>query len=115
MNLAPHRHRRDRARSIARVIVPLLGFGLALWCWGCAAVNFWAADTTNIPANKATWLFWGKCFSIAVPLLVVLSGASIYWLRPRTRSPHACPACDYNRTGLAAGAVCPECGASAPW
>jgi rubrerythrin len=39
---------------------------------------------------------------------------AIYFRRLHGRRSRAgrCPLCNYNREGLASGAVCPECGAS---
>jgi len=50
-----------------------------------------------------------------IPSLLCTAGTIFAWrlddiARRRVRAGF-CPKCDYDRTGLAAGAVCPECGA----
>lgn len=52
------------------------------------------------------------------PLAVaLLATATAWWLDTLARRrgrPGLCPTCQYDRTGLPPGAVCPECGAAAP-
>lgn len=60
--------------------------------------------------RKQVWAltvpFWIPFAAIAIPTL---------WLwRPARRFKNGCPTCGYSREGLAAGAVCPECGEGAP-
>lgn len=46
---------------------------------------------------------------------IVIAGFTFWLFRAdRLKAPHACPACGYDKTGLPAGAPCPECGAAAP-
>ncbi len=53
-----------------------------------------------------------------IPLVCALGTTAIAWrldtLARRRANKHLCMKCSYDRTGLAAGAVCPECGAAAP-
>jgi hypothetical protein len=64
-------------------------------------------------ATGISYILSGAFFSFLALLWLVL----IFWkprLRPwRVRDDRLCPKCDYGRTGLAAGAVCPECGEDA--
>ena len=52
------------------------------------------------------------------PATLLLMAAAVAWrldtLARRRARIGFCPKCSYNRTGLAPGAVCPECGAAAP-
>ena len=68
-----------------------------------------------------TWENWGDGPAIAIPLwfpaLLSLLATAAAWRADakylRRVREGACPACGYDRAGLAAGAVCPECGATA--
>ncbi len=68
------------------------------------------------PFKPGVWDDWH------IPLLspiVLAAGITVAaWrldtLARRRANKHLCPKCAYSRTGLAAGAVCPECGAAAP-
>ena len=51
-------------------------------------------------------LWWG----VAVMLLITLPAWYFDALARRRARLGRCPKCNYDRTGLAAGAVCPECG-----
>ncbi len=53
---------------------------------------------------------WATRATISVFLLIALLGACRAWKSPKVGF---CAKCNYDRTGLAAGAVCPECGAGA--
>ena len=61
------------------------------------------------------WQFFMPLWPFA---LATLSATVVAWrldtlARRRARlTPHLCPKCNYDRTGLAADAVCPECGAA---
>jgi hypothetical protein len=57
-------------------------------------------------------------FPLWCPLILSMAVTAAAWrldihVRRRERSGR-CPNCHYDRTGLAAAAVCPECGAAAP-
>jgi len=57
---------------------------------------------------------WVLAFPIWAPLIVAAVSTGIVWrldiaARRRSRA-NACPNCNYDRTGLAPAAVCPECG-----
>jgi len=59
---------------------------------------------------------WGTAYDVYVPLwmpLAVCAGFAVLMWRVRVRlgGLGECRACGYDRAGLAAGAVCPECGA----
>jgi len=64
---------------------------------------------------------WGIDTTFPVPLwlpaIAVLIPTTIAWrldsLARRRARLNFCPKCSYDRTGLAAGAVCPECGSKA--
>ncbi len=60
------------------------------------------------------WRYVVPLWTLFVPTLLI---ALLAWRRDiltwRRAHPHVCPKCHYDRTGLAANAVCPECGASA--
>jgi hypothetical protein len=66
------------------------------------------------------WEFRGRDSFFDVPLwplvIVFAVGAGFAWyldvLAWRREHPHLCPKCKYDRTGIAAGVKCPECGAS---
>ena len=70
--------------------------------WGCSA-SFGAVRVVAIPL----WL----------PALLSLLATATAWRADakclRRAREGACPACGYDRAGLAAGAVCPECGSAA--
>ena len=57
--------------------------------------------------SSATWivvLLW-------IPLLVVaLPAAWLWWRGSSAKRPNHCSHCGYDRAGLAAGSLCPECG-----
>jgi len=66
--------------------------------------------------------FNGPYRSVYLPLwglsLISLAGAGAAWrldvLVHRRALANPCPRCNYDQTGLAAGAVCPECGSKPP-
>jgi hypothetical protein len=52
---------------------------------------------------------------LALPaLLATLTAWRVDTLARRRARLNLCPKCNYDRAGIGAGAVCPECGASAP-
>jgi hypothetical protein len=69
-----------------------------------------------------SWWRWGGRYAnaheYAIPLWVVIAGSglvtAIAWrldiLARRRAKLNLCPKCNYDRTGLAPSAVCPECG-----
>lgn len=63
------------------------------------------------------WLFAPEGLALEVPLsniaLAVLGAGAILWHLDRRRLAHQCRKCGYDRRGLAAEAICPECGAAA--
>ena len=79
------------------------------WDWGA-----------NTPHEILWWFrnepgFW--CLPLWVPALIALILTVPAWrldtLARRRARVGFCPKCNYDRTGLAAGAVCPECGTAA--
>jgi ssDNA-binding Zn-finger/Zn-ribbon topoisomerase 1 len=61
---------------------------------------------------------WQCLIGLWIPSLCAALVTAIAWrldtlARRRERINH-CPKCNYDRAGIAAGAVCPECGAGAP-
>ena len=84
------------------------------WDWdqtdGASAGIRWGFKYTNDPAHQEIrFPLW--------PLVVVLTcTTAAAWrldtLARRRARLNLCPKCNYDRTGLAAGAVCPECGAA---
>ena len=74
------------------------------------------------PYGPFRWGFDARLFkdigTVETPLWIppVVSGAIWLWVwvvdsRARRRAPlNLCPKCNYDRTGLAIGAKCPECG-----
>jgi len=71
-----------------------------------------------------SWDFWpisdrqstGRFIPVWFPTALVLIPTALAWWLDRRASRRSriglCPACSYDRLGLAAGAVCPECGAA---
>ena len=59
----------------------------------------------------------GPLVEVALPLWIPAAltacWALIGWRRVHRRKAHECASCGYDRTGLRAGATCPECGAAA--
>lgn len=54
------------------------------------------------------------CFSIAATIFATLAGFMLRAVFLVLGAPaHLCPNCTYDRTGLAVGAACPECGTPA--
>jgi hypothetical protein len=74
------------------------------------------------PGPRVLWWFgsesdgmgsWVACAPIWAALLPLTAGTGLVFWRARRRLPSHCPNCRYDRSGLPAGAVCPECGAPA--
>lgn len=100
------------------------------------AGEFWSFGWGGPPGRAVYFsgglLLWGKAYVFAdgrgwgidsplplplwLPMVAtLLPTAFVWWLdalaRRRVRV-NLCPSCDYDRTGLADGAKCPECGAT---
>jgi hypothetical protein len=58
--------------------------------------------------------YWAWSLPLAWPAVLTAILCAIAWRRDmlahRRTGLNLCPKCDYDRTGLAKGAVCPECG-----
>jgi hypothetical protein len=69
----------------------------------------WSAEHTG----PTTWQLY---IPLWLPMLASLLVSAVAWrldtLARRRARVGLCPKCNYDRTGLAAGAVCPECGAA---
>ncbi len=97
---------------------------------------YWSSDTLNEKVSashelsefriqRALWFSFydgprGSWLTIPIagPALLALLITATAWrldtLARRHANKHLCTKCNYSRTGLAVGAVCPECGAAAP-
>jgi len=115
-----------------------------IWSWhrttigiglGAVGVDRWSYDFTDQPPLSAVysvngvhlvwWWSWEKTASyrglsipIWMPFALVMLLTTAAWLPDviasrRTRKG-VCANCGYDRTGLAASAVCPECGLPVP-
>ena len=62
----------------------------------------------RLPDATLTWIpLWPL---LLIAMLSTLTAWRLDTLARRRARLNLCPKCDYDRTGLAAGAVCPECG-----
>jgi hypothetical protein len=68
-----------------------------------------------------SWSDWSCAFPLWIPALLVGSTSAAAWISDRAAKRrelvarlNLCPKCNYDRTGLAKDAVCPECGSAAP-
>lgn len=77
--------------------------------------ELWSGQSATAPGSAATPV------SVTVPIwfiaVVTVAPSAFIWRRDvlikRRARVNYCPACNYNRHGLPAGAVCPECGGAA--
>ena len=71
----------------------------------------WSLDHSG---NQVGWTVIVPFWQLVIP---TMAAALFAWLVDakylRRAREGACPACGYDRAGLAAGVVCPECGAAA--
>ncbi|MFN0136357.1 MAG: hypothetical protein ACKVS9_09615 [Phycisphaerae bacterium] len=78
--------------------------------------NAWdtSGGTMVLPFNRVLVPLW---MPTCVALLVAIAAWRLEARACRRAGAGRCPNCDYDRTGLAAGWVCPECGAAStkPW
>jgi hypothetical protein len=82
--------RRDTARS-------------ARWWWGIDHERFYPSGSSALD-TEVVYL------PLYLPLLLIAAPTAWLIWRGRVRPPGLCPACGYDRSGLRAGAPCPECG-----
>jgi hypothetical protein len=77
--------------------------------------HWWTTHTWSPAANVKTTYDGYPLWPIALVCTAIATAAWISdaIIRRRMRAGR-CPNCHYDRTGLAAAAVCPECGAAAP-
>ena len=92
-----------------------------------STISGWRLHEVADDASMRWWLdavalnSWATWCSITIPLwcpiVITLCASGFAWrldtLARRRAKLNLCPKCNYDRTGLAAGAVCPECGAAA--
>ena len=88
------------------------------------AIADWGTDEPLCPSPEFANTWWFRCTKgsmatdFAVPiwllavitLLLTISAWRLDTLARRRARIGFCPKCNYDRTGLAVGAVCPECG-----
>jgi hypothetical protein len=83
------------------------------WAWGDDRDRGWCW----LPRYESGLFNPRQDLWIALPLWPFVAAAAIFaaihWRRALRHPPGSCPACGYSRAGLAADAVCPECGANA--
>ena len=95
---------------------------------GCEIVQYWPGSSrkpglffprpfgptfwfeTNEVLGQITWFVPGW-FPFTACLVATVVARKLDAVARRSRL-NLCPKCNYDRTGLAAGAVCPECGAA---
>jgi hypothetical protein len=102
-------HFRDEPRE---GVIDYLSGRPSAWIWGPLAV----------PNGGVFWKLWtnaasyGPSFPLWLPAALSLGATGGAWrldtLARRRACAGLCPKCHYDRTGLAASAVCPECGAA---
>jgi hypothetical protein len=82
----------------------------------------WSAGVYNeSPTRSLIWLpHWGPRgladrmnAPLWIPWLLAAGFTAWRFRADRVKPLHACPSCGYDKTGLVAGAACPECGAGA--
>lgn len=110
-----------------RQIVALVISGRLDLCKPPAGFAAWNYDDFSINSNQSSmeWSFdWGTLNGVPsltiplwFPLLFSLVVTTLAWRADAMHRRHArvglCPSCGYDRSGLAASAVCPECGGTA--
>lgn len=98
--------RRHPLLTCALVLVPLVSLGSCL-----ESVNYMGAAYPFHGKSYATQInSW--CGAGVATLVLWVGLLVVAWRhRRRERPDWACPSCSYDRTGIAVGAPCPECGA----
>ncbi len=64
----------------------------------------------SIAKTRSGWYISIPLSAVALPFAIAGAAAWYADTLVRRRSLRNCPKCNYDRTGLAAGTVCPECG-----
>ena len=131
----PHRIRKTIkwGGAVVTVLLVVVWVGSGWWMvrwrcvwegWlACGRVKMWQ-DGSSYPLIARIMPVWrgpmwnadldGLGVPLWIPTLCVFSAAAIAWrldtVARRREDAHLCPKCNYDRTGLAIGAVCPECG-----
>ena len=83
----------------------------SLWDWECRSSGPGPPSFHTPPGFSVFGPLW--------PFMMPIAGTTVIaWrldtLARRRARLNLCPKCDYDRTGLADGAVCPECGSAPP-
>ena len=102
------KHRLD---AETRVMTPLPLVMIAAFATRYA---YFAWSEAHAPAGifKAYWMTQVLWSCVTAAVLWPTAAAFVYVFRPRRRIPGRCPKCNYDLTGIASDAVCPECGAA---
>ena len=83
--------------------------------------SYWLASVPKTIPEWGWWvhsdvrgLFTARSVPLWIPIVLVACATLAAWrldsLARRRANPGVCPKCNYDRTGLAPTAVCPECG-----
>jgi hypothetical protein len=88
--------------------------------WADSDTAFWTESSWPTQMASKPGGIWQPADGVVIPLWPIsvglLLGTVAAWRTARHARPsaflHACRECGYDRTGIAVGALCPECGAS---
>ncbi len=97
-----------------------IGFGLggvsAGWrvtpgsnLWSLVPPRRWWLEFRQVP--NGAWRLFVPLWAVVAPLAIATALA--FWRSRRIERSGCCGECGYDRTGLKAGAACPECGTAA--
>lgn len=82
------------------------GYVKGLHTWRTPRFEWWYWEWLTLPPSK----LWEVVFPIWIFAIPPFLTASVAWRLDRRKPPGTCTNCGYDRTGLTADAVCPECG-----